>query len=173
MANEKILNEKKQIVADLTERIKGATSGVFVQYTGITVSEDTALRSELRKNEVEYSVVKNTLTRRAVKEAGYEGLDDIFNGATAMATTEDFTAAARVLCEYAEKNDKFIIKAGFVAGETLDADGVKALAKIPSKPVLYAKFLGSIQSPLYSFAYAIQAIIDKNGEGAAEEAAEA
>ena len=67
MANEKILNEKKQIVADLTERIKGATSGVFVQYTGITVSEDTALRSELRKNEVEYSVVKNTLTRRAVK----------------------------------------------------------------------------------------------------------
>ena len=173
MANEKILNEKKQIVADLTERIKGATSGVFVQYTGITVSEDTALRSELRKNEVEYSVVKNTLTRRAVKEAGYEGLDDIFNGATAMATTEDYTAAAKILCEYAEKNDKFIIKAGFVAGEVLDADGVKALAKIPSKPVLYAKFLGSIQSPLYSFAYAIQAIIDKNGEGAAEAAAEA
>ena len=173
MANEKILNEKKQIVANLAERIEGATSGVFVQYTGITVSEDTALRSELRKNDVEYSVVKNSLTKRAVKEAGYEGLDDIFNGATAMATTVDYTAAAKILCEYAEKHDNFVIKAGFVGDEVLDTNGVKALAKIPSKPVLYAKFLGSIQSPLYSFAYAIQAIIDKNGEGAAEEAAEA
>ena len=84
MANEKILNEKKQIVVDLTEKIKGATSGVFVQYTGISVAADTALRSELRKNDVEYAVVKNTLTKRAVKEAGYEGLDDVFNGAAEL-----------------------------------------------------------------------------------------
>lgn len=173
MANEKILNEKKQIVADLSNRIKNATSGVFVQYTGITVAEDTNLRSELRKNDVEYSVVKNTLTKRAVNEAGYKGLDDIFNGATAMATTEDYTAAARILCDYAEKNENFVIKAGFVGDEVLDAEGVKALAKIPSKPVLYAKLLGSIQSPLYSFAYAIQAIVDKNSDGAVEETAEA
>ena len=168
MPSAKVLEQKKQIVAELAEKMKNASSGVLVDYKGINVADDTQLRAEMRKNNVEYSVVKNTLTRRAVKEAGYEGLDDVFNGATAMATTEDYTAAARILCEYAEKNDKFIIKAGFVAGETLDSDGVKSLAKIPSKPVLYAKFLGSIQSPLYSFAYAIQAIIDKNGEAAAE-----
>lgn len=166
MANEKVLQEKQQIVEALTGRIKGATSGVFVSYTGINVKDDTALRHELRKADIEYTVVKNTLTRLAVKNAGYNGLDEVFNGSTAMATTKDYTAAAKMLCDFAKKNDKFVIKAGFINGETLDAAGVKNLAEIPSKPVLIAKMLGSMQGPLYGLAYVLQAKIDKESGAA-------
>ena len=167
MPSNKILEQKQQIVADLTERIKNAKSGVIVSYMGLNVQEDTELRRELRKNNVEYTVVKNTLTRMATKNVGYDALSDVFNGTTALATSEDFTAPAKVLCEFAKKHENLVVKAGFIDGEILDADGVIELSKIPSKEGLIAKLLGSIQGPLYSLAYALQAIIDKNGEEAA------
>ena len=167
MPSNKILEEKKQIVNELTERIKNAKSGVIVSYMGLNVPDDTALRKELRKNNVEYTVVKNTLTRMATKNVGYDSLSDIFNGTTALATSEDFTAPAKVICEFAKKHEQLVVKAGFLDGEVLDANGVVELSKIPSREGLIAKLLGSIQGPLYGLAYALQAKIDKENGGEA------
>lgn len=165
MASEKILEQKQQIVADIADKMKNAKSGVFVNYQGITVADDTKLRSDLRKAGVDYSVVKNTLTARACDIIGFEKLKDCLNGMTALAISDDPVAPAKILYEFAEKNENFKIKAGFVDGEYLDVEGVAKLAKIPSKEVLIGKMMGSLQSSLYSFAYVLQAIIDKNSEG--------
>ena len=174
MPSAKILEEKKAVVAALAEKMKNANAGVFVDYKGINVADDTALRNELRKAGVEYSVIKNTLARFAVKEIGYDSLSDIFSGTTALATSADQVAAAKILCNYAKDHENFKVKAGFIDGETLDADGVIALSKIPSKEGLIAKMLGSLQSSLYGLAYVLQAKIDKeNGETSEAEAAEA
>lgn len=174
MASATILEQKKQIVADLAEKMKNAAGGVLVNYQGITVEDDTKLRAELRKAGVDYAVVKNTLTSKACDLVGFEGLKEHLNGMTAMAiSATDPVAPAKILNEYAEKHENFTFKAGFADGEILDVNGVKALAAIPSKEVLIAKMLGSLQSSLYSFAYVLQAIIDKENGGSEEAAAEA
>ena len=167
MPSAKVLEQKKEIVKNLAEKMKNANAGVFVDYKGINVADDTALRNELRKAGVEYSVIKNTLARFAVEEIGYGALSDIFNGTTALATSDDQVAAAKILCNYAKDHENFTVKAGFIDGEILDADGVIALSKIPSKEGLIAKMLGGLQSSLYGLAYVLQAKIDKeNGEAA-------
>lgn len=173
MPSKKILEEKVRQTEELAEKIKKATAGVLVNYTGITVDQDTAMRAELRKAGVEYKVYKNTMTGRACEIAGYPEMKQYLEGMTALATSEnDPVAAAKVLKNYADKVETFEIKAGFIDGGVIDAAGVMELANIPSKEGLICKILGSIQSPLYKLAYALQAIIDKNGEGApAEEAA--
>ncbi len=175
MPSNSILAQKQQIVADLAEQIKNSTAGVIVNYQGITVDADTAMRKALRNAGVKYVVMKNTLTGRACDEVGYSELKQYLNGMTAIAISEnDPVIAAKVLKEYAEKVESFNILAGYVDGEVIDAAKVTALAEIPSKEVLIAKLLGSIKSPLYNFAYAIQAVVDKNGEAApAAESAEA
>ena len=167
MPSNKILEQKQQIVADLTERIKNAKSGVIVSYMGLNVQEDTELRRELRKNNVEYTVVKNTLTRMATKNVGYDALSDVFNGTTALATSEDFTAPAKVLCEFAKKHENLVVKAGFIDGEILDADGVIELSKIPSKEVLLAQLVGSLQGPIQKLAATLDALATKLEEEAA------
>ena len=172
MPSNKVLEEKKQIVNELTDRIKNAKSGVIVSYSGLNVADDTALRKELRKNNVEYSVVKNTLTRMAAKNVGYDALSDVFNGTTALATSEYFTAPAKIICEFAKKHEALKVKAGFIDGEILDENGVIELSKIPSREGLIAKLLGSIQGPLYGLAYVLQAKIDKENGGEEAPAAE-
>mgnify|MGYP002529449816 CR=1 FL=1 len=175
MASAKILEQKQQIVSDLAEKIKNAKSGVLVDYKGITVADDTKLRKSLREAGVEYAVTKNTLTSKAFDAVGYEKLKEVLSGMTALAVSEDPLAPAKILCDFAKNNESFEIKAGFIDGEQIDAEGVKALAAIPPKEVLIARMLGSMQSSLYGFAYALQAIIDKKNEGAeapAEQAAE-
>ncbi len=175
MPSEKILAEKVRLTEELAEKIKKATAGVLVQYTGITVEQDTAMRAEMRKAGVEYKVYKNTMTGRACEMAGYPEMKQYIDGMTALVLSpEDPVAAAKVLKNYADKVETFEIKAGFIDNGVIDAAGVMELANIPSKEGLICKVLGSIQSPLYKLAYALQAIIDKNGEGApAEEAAPA
>ena len=177
MPSNAILEQKKQVVADLAEQIKASASGVVVNYQGITVENDTALRKALREAGVKYVVMKNTLTGRACDMCGYGDMKQYLNGMTAIAISspEDPIAPAKILKEYAEKIESFKILAGYVDGEVIDEAGVNNLASIPSKEILLAKFLGSIKSPLYNFAYALQAIIDKDGEEApaAEEAAPA
>lgn len=168
MPSEKILLEKKEIVSGLAEKMKNSTAGVFVDYKGINVTDDTALRSELRKAGVEYSVIKNTLARFAVKQVGFDSLSDIFHGTTAMAVSADPIASAKILCKYAKDHDNFTVKAGFLDGEVLDEAGVQALAAIPSKEGLLVKMMGSMQSSLYGLAFALQAIIDKDGSAPAE-----
>lgn len=171
MPSAKILEEKQQLVAELAESMKNAQSGVLVNYCGITVEKDTALRAELRKNGVTYKVIKNTYIKRAAEMAGLNGFDSVLEGMTAIAVSEDPIAPAKVLSKFADDNEGFEVKAGFIDGRVIDVNEIKALAAIPGREGLIAKFLGSIQSPLYNFAYAIQAIIDKEG-GAPAEAAE-
>ena len=175
MPSNAILEQKKQVVADLAEQIKASAAGVVVNYQGITVDSDTALRKALREAGVKYVVMKNTLTGRACDMCGYSDMKQYLNGMTAIAISspEDPIAPAKILKEYAEKIESFKIVAGYCDGEVLDAQGVNTLAEIPSKEILLAKFLGSIKSPIYNFAYAIQAIVDKQNEGEEAPAADA
>ena len=172
MPSEKILERKKQHVADITELLKGSAAGVLVDYRGLTVEQDTKLRSKLRESGVKYSVIKNTMLRFASDEAGLSDLDPILHGPTALATSaDDVVAPAKVLMDFAKENDALEIKAGFVDGKVISIDEVKVYASIPSKEVLISKMLGSLQSPISALARTLQAIVD-NG-GAAEKPEEA
>jgi large subunit ribosomal protein L10 len=169
-----ILAQKQAIVADLAEQLKNSPAGVVVNYQGITVDADTKMRKALREAGVKYMVMKNSLTGRACDEVGMGDMKQYLTGMTAIAIgTTDPVAPAKVLKEYAEKVESFQILAGYLDGAVVDAETVNKLADIPSKEVLLAKLLGSIKSPLYNFAYALQAIIDKDGEAAPEAAPEA
>ena len=173
MPNAKVLSEKQAIVAALTEQLQGAASGVLVDYKGITVAEDTALRVELRQNDVKYGVVKNTLARFALKNVGLSELDEVLNGTTSLATCEsDPIAPMRVVNKYAKQlNGKFNIKGGFMDGKVLSLDEIMALAELPSKDVLQAQALGMMLAPITSLAIVLKAIAEKDGEAApAEEA---
>ncbi len=169
VANASIIEQKQQVVNQLAEQMKNASSGVLVDYKGITVEDDTKLRANLRKSGVSYAVVKNTLCARACEAVGFGELRGVLEGTTALALSDDQVAPAKILNDFAKDHDNFVIKAGFVDGRILSADEVKSLAAIPPKEVLIGRILGSLQSSLYGFAYAIQAIIDKNGEATAEE----
>ena len=170
MPSKNILEQKQQIVESLAAKIRDAKSGVLVKYEGITVADDTELRSALRKAGVEYTVMKNTLTGKACEIAGYGDMKQYLSGMTAIAIgTDDPIAPAKIMKTFADKLDRFEIKAGFVDGGILDKAGVEALAEIPSKEVLIAKMMGSLMSPLYGLAYVLQAKIDKENGG--EEAA--
>ncbi len=170
MASEKVLATKKQRVSELAELIKSAKSGALVDYQGVTVEEDTKLRRDMRENNVHYFVEKNTMLRLAFKEAGIEGLDDVLNGATALAlSNDDETAPARLLGKYAEefKDEKFNLKAGFIGTTVYDQAGVVALSKIPGKETLLAQLVGSLQGPLTKLAATLKAVADKKSEEAA------
>ena len=175
MPNAKVLSEKQAVVAALTEQLKGASSGVLVDYKGITVAEDTALRVELRQNEVQYSVVKNTLARFALNNVGLEGLDEVLNGTTSLATSAgDPIAPMRVINKYAKQlgDSKFTIKGGFMDGKILSLEEIGALAELPAKDVLQAQALGMMLAPITSLAIVLKAIAEKGGEPApAEETA--
>jgi len=152
LPSEKILEQKKQAVAALTESLKAAHTGVIVNYKDITVAQDTKLRKELREAGDEYMVVKNTLLRLALKDAGIDGLDHVLEGTTALAISkEDYVSSAKILAKFAETNKKFELKAGFVDGGAIDADGVKELAALPSKEVLVAQVLGGLNAPITGF----------------------
>lgn len=157
MPSQKILEQKQAQVAALTEELKNSVTGVIVNYEGINVEDDTKLRKSLREAGCKYQVGKNTLLSRALKEAGIEGLDSVLEGTTAIAMSEsDYAAGAKILSEYAEKaaktNKKFAVKAGFIDGSAVDAAGVDALAKLPSKEVLIAQVLGGFNAPIQGFA---------------------
>jgi large subunit ribosomal protein L10 len=160
----KVLEQKKAIVADLADRLKNSVTGVLVNYKGINVADDTALRKELREAGVKYSVVKNTLLSRACEEAELTGLQTTLEGTTAIATSdEDYAAAARILANYAKKSKTFEIKGGYLDGEVVDLATIDSLAKLPTREVLLANVLGAFQAPIASFARAIQAIVDDGG----------
>ena len=169
MPSNSVLEQKKAIVANLVEKLKKAQSGVIVQYQGITVEDDTKMRAAFRKAGVDYMVIKNTLIGRACDEVGYGAMKDKLNGMSAIAVSyQDPVAPAKIAKEYANKVETFEIKCGFIDNEVVDASSVIELADIPSKEVLLARFLGSIQGPISGLARALQAVIDKGGEAAAE-----
>ena len=166
-----VLEQKKQVVADLTERLNSSIAGVIVDYKGINVADDTALRKELREAGVEYTVVKNTLLKLAIANTELAGLDSVLEGTTAIATSaDDYVAAARILNKFADTQKNFEIKNGFIDKEVIDVAKITGLAKLPSREVLLANVLGAFQAPISAFARAIQAIVDKDGEAAPAEA---
>lgn len=174
MPSQKILEQKKQVVAGIAEQLKGAVAGVLVNYSGITVEDDTKLRRELREAGVQYGVIKNTLLKRAIDDAGLGALDSVLEGTTALATSkEDYSAAARILCKYAKDSKTFEVKSGFADGKVLSVDEVNDLAKLPSREVLIAMVLGAMNATITGLAVALNAIVEKQSEGAApaEEAA--
>ena len=178
MPSKSVLEAKQAIVAELADRLKASCVGVVVSYKGINVEDDTKLRKELRENGVKYTVVKNTLLRRATDEVGLSDMDSVLEGTTALATSDDdYTAAARILANFAKKNDYFEMKSGYMDGAVVDLDTIDHLAKLPTREVLLANVLGAFQAPIASFARAIQAIVDKGGvencEPAAKEAEDA
>ena len=173
MPSEKILEQKKAVVADLSDKMSRAASGVLVKYQGITVADDTKLRADLRKAGVEYTVIKNSLIGRAADIAGLGEIKSELDGMNALALSyDDPIAPAKILKEYADKIESFEIRGGFLEGAVVPASVVNELAEIPSKEVLIARMLGSLQGPLSGLAVALQAIIDKSGEAvpATEEA---
>jgi large subunit ribosomal protein L10 len=173
MPSIKILEQKQADVATLTEKIQNSVSGVVVSYAGITVEDDTKLRKELREAGVEYKVYKNSITGRACENAGYGDIKQYLSGMVAIAVSkEDAVAPAKILKKYADEIPSFEIKAGYIDGEVIGAEKVEALAKIPPKPVLVAKLMGSMKSPVSKLAICLKAIVDKAG-APAEEAAEA
>ncbi len=172
MPNAKVLESKKAVVDALTGKIQDATSVVFVDYKGITVAQDNELRKMFRDADVEYSVVKNTLTRFAAKNVGYD-FDEVLNGTTAMAcTTGDPIAPARIVCEFAKKNKNTLsIKGGIVEGSVLSADQLNGFGELPSKNALVASVLGTFLAPISSLAFVLDQIrMQKDGSAPAAEA---
>ena len=170
MPSQKVLEQKAAAVDALAEKFGRAVSGILVQDQGITVEDDTKLRAAMRAAGVEYTVIKNSLIGRACDKAGFEAMKEHLEGMNAVAISyDDPIAPAKILKEYAEKIETFTLRAGFLDGAVVDEATVKELADIPPKEVLIAKMLGSLQSPISGLAVALQAVVDKNGEGAAEE----
>ena len=178
MPNAKVLSEKQAIVEALVERIQNASAGILVDYKGITVAEDTALRTELRKDEVNYTVVKNTLTRKALAKLNMSELDEVLNGTTSLATSEnDPIAPFRIISDYSKKlGERFNIKAAFMEGKVLNETEIAEISALPSKDALYAKVLGTMIAPITGLAVCLGQILEQKGGSieapAAEEAAE-
>ena len=175
MPNAKVLSEKQAIVEALAERIKNAEAGVLVDYKGITVAEDTALRTELRKEGVEYTVVKNTLTRKALDKLGMNELDSVLNGTTSLATADnDPIAPFRILSDYSKKlNERFNIKAAFMDGKVLNEAEIAEMSALPSKDALYAKVLGTMIAPITGLAVCLGQILEQKGGSLEAPAADA
>ncbi len=159
MPSNAILEQKQQIVAELTEKLNNSISGVIVEYKGITVEADTKLRKELREAGAEYRVVKNTLLKRAAENAGINGLEDILEGTTAIAIGSDYTSAAKIINNYIEKTKSktYKIKAGYYEGKKISVDEVVALAKIPSKEGLLSMLACSLNEGAHMLAVALNA----------------
>ena len=165
---------KKPIVDEIAAAVKGAQSVVLVDYRGLTVEQDTQLRKQLREAGITYKVYKNTMMNFAFKGTDCEALLPYLEGPSAVAiSTEDATAPARVLCKFSKTADALEVKGGIVEGIAYDADGIKEVAKIPSREDLLSKLLGSIQSPITNFARVMNQLAEKGGASGCEAPAKA
>ena len=161
-------SEKEAVISDVTSLAAKAQTLVIAEYRGITVAEMTKLRNAARSSGVTLSVLKNTLARRAVAGSAFEVVSNQMTGPLIYSFSEDAVAAAKVLADFAKTNDKLVIRAGAYGGKSLDVNGVKQLASIPSKEVLLAQLLGLMQSPISRTARVLSALAEQRGAGAAE-----
>lgn len=160
-----ILEQKKQLVEEITEKFKSSASTVIVDYRGLNVAQVTELRKQLREAGIEFKVYKNSLTRRAAEAAGLEGLNDVLVGPNAVAfSTEDVIAPAKILNNFAKENEALEIKAGVIEGNVATVEEVKALAELPSREGLLSMLLSVLQAPIRNFALAAKAVADQKEE---------
>ena len=165
---------KQPVVQEIAENVKDAQSVVVVDYRGLTVAEDTALRKQLREAGVTYKVYKNTMMNFAFKGTDFEALKDVLEGPSAIAISkDDATAPARIIAKFAKTAPKLEIKAGVVEGTFYDAKGMEAIANVPSREELLSKLLGSLQSPITNLARVLNQIAEQGGASEAAPAAEA
>ena len=170
MPNAKVLSEKQAIVAALVERISNAQAGVLVDYKGITVAEETELRTAMRKDGVEYTVVKNTLTRKALDQLSMNELDSHLNGTTSLATSADPIAPFRIITEYSKKlGDRFNIKAAFMDGKVLSDAEIADLSTLTSINDLYSKLAGSLNAIISGLAVCLNEVVEQKGGASAAE----
>lgn len=153
--------EKQKVVDEIKEKLQKSSGVVLADYRGMTVSQVTKLRVELRKAGIEYRVLKNTMVRRAADEIGLEGLDPYLKGLTAIAFSADPVAPAKILTEFSKKNKELQIKAGIVEGQVVAADKIKDLADLPSREVLLAQVLAGMQAPISGLVNVLQGPIRK------------
>ena len=176
MPSEKILAAKQQRVEDLTSELKGATTYVFVATRGLTVAQDTEMRSELRKNGVKFEVIKNTVLRRVFAELGFEGLDEVFKGPTAVGYSDDIIAPAKILAKYSKDIEPMEIKGGIIDGKVASLDEVMALSQVPDPTTLQTQVAYSLLFPFTKLAMLVKAVAEKKqeegGEAVAAPAAE-
>ena len=157
--------QKQIIIDEIKEKLEKAQSAVVIDYIGITVAEADATRKKLREANVDYTVYKNTLVKRAIEGTKYEKLAQVLDGPSAFALSyEDATAPARVIDEVMKDYKKMSFKAGVVEGVYYDAEGIEAIAAIPGRDQLIAKFMGSVQSPVSKLVRTFQAIADAKAE---------
>lgn len=162
---EQVLNLKQELVSEIKEKFDNSNSAVVVEYRGLTVQQVTALRRQLRDENVEFKVYKNTMTRRAAEESGYTDLMPALVGPNAIAFSEDAVAPSRVLAKFAKKNKALVIKSGVVEGKVVDYETLKELSELPNKEGMIAMLLGALQSPLRDFAWAMKQISEQKEGG--------
>ena len=163
---------KAPVVQEISGYLNGATAAVLVDYRGLTVAQDTALRKELREAGITYKVYKNTMINFAVKDTVFADLSQKLDGPTAIAiTTGDATAPARILAKFAKTAEKLQLKAGVVEGTYFDENGIVAIASIPSKDELLGRLLGSMKSPITNMARVLNQIAEAGGASACTPAA--
>ena len=170
MPSEKILAAKQQRVEDLVSELKGATTYVFVATRGLTVAQDTEMRAELRKAGVKFEVIKNTVLRRVFAELGFEGLDDVFKGPTAVGYSNDIIAPAKVLAKYSKDIEPMEIKGGIIDGKVASVDEVMALAQVPDPTTLQTQVAYSLLFPFTKLAMLVKAVAEKKQEEGGEAA---
>ena len=170
MASEKALKEKEELVKALAERMKSAKVIILTDYRGINVEDVTGLRAELRKTNAEYSVIKNNITRRALAEAGIEGLEDKLVGPTAVImSNEDYLEPSKAIYEFTKNNEYYKIKGGVIDGKVMTAEEIITLAKLPSKETLLSMLAGALLANIQKFAVALDQVRIQKEEGSAEE----
>nr|WP_150960542.1 50S ribosomal protein L10 [Aneurinibacillus sp. XH2] len=167
MGNAKVREQKQQLVSEVVSKLRESSCTIVADYRGLNVAQVTELRKQLREAGVEFQVIKNTLVRRATAEAELTELDTALTGPTAIAfSKEDVVAPAKILSDFAKKNDKLSIKAGIVEGKIVDISQIKELADLPSREGLLSMLLSVLQAPVRNFALAVKAVAEKQESGA-------
>ena len=171
--NQTILAQKQQTVTEISDKLKNAASMVIFEYRGLSVKEITELRATLHKEDIEMTVFKNSMVRRAVDAAGFDELNNSLTGPNALTFSSDAVAPSRILVQFAKKHEKLVNKTGIVDSKVVGPDQIKELATLPNKEGMYSMMLGCLQAPLVKLALTIKALAEKEpAEASAAPAAE-
>ena len=169
--NQAVLENKKNVVTEISDKFKNSGSTVIAEYRGLSVAEVTELRRKLREENVEMKVYKNTLASLAADAAGLSDLKDVLTGPNALVFGPDETAASRVLAQFAKKHKALVLKGGIVEGKVVDLDTIKELSALPNREGMLSMLLSVLQAPVSQFARAVNAVAEQKGAGAPAEAA--
>lgn len=167
--NQTALAAKQELVSEISSKIKDSSSVVVVEYRGLSVAEVSELRRELRKEDVEFKVYKNSMVQRAVEECGFSDLKETLSGPNAIAISKDATAPARILAKFAKKHEHLVLKSGIVEGKVVGLETIKELASLPNREGMLSMLLSCLQSPVRSFACVVKAVTDTKGEEGVKE----